>query len=62
MNKSKEQENQEIGNKDSIPKSADLALEYVLWLLEREGIKFKQGKTALYWNLIHIIMKHVEDE
>jgi hypothetical protein len=42
-----------------IPQSAELALEYLIWLLERAGVKFRSGKTALYWNLIHVVMNHI---
>lgn len=48
----------EIGWKGEVPDSAVLALEYLLWLLEKAGFKFKHG-TALYWNLIHVVMNHI---
>lgn len=52
---------QHIGGHE-VPKSATTALEFLLWVLERSGWKFRHGKTALYWHLIHVIMSHRKDE
>lgn len=44
----------------AIPNSAELAIGYLLWLLEQEKIEFKNGKTALYWHLITVVGQHIK--
>lgn len=43
-----------------IPESCENGLEFCIWCLEKAGFKFKNGRTSLYWNLVHVVMNHVE--
>lgn len=48
-----------IGALPDIPESARLALEYAIWVCEKEGRTFQNGTTAAWWDLCSRLAKHL---
>jgi hypothetical protein len=51
-----------IGALPGVPECARLALEYAIWVCEKEGREFNNGTTAAWWHLCSTLASHLKPE